>query len=172
MTSVVKPLTWTLGVLLSVLGLLGFVVRLPILQVDSIFAIILLISGLIYVWAIVMDEEYARISLIALGFFFLLVVVAALLRRGNIITRLNTVDEILCGLVAVAGLVVGFMTPRIARKEISMSSQPAFPKPLSTPPATPIQTSQPVTLSTPPVPPQTAPEAPTTPSTPPSSPVA
>ena len=111
MGSLVSPLTRLLGVVLVVVGLLGFVMDSPLLgffEVDTIHNIVHLASGAV---ALVVGGNHAmaRMYLIIFGFVYAAVAVIGYL-QGSVLGLfdVNMADNVLHAAIAAACLVVGF----------------------------------------------------------------
>lgn len=114
MSQYVKPLTWVLGVVLTLVGVLGFVLTDPLLgifKIDPIHNIIHLASGLVAIAAVSMSEMYARWYLIAFGLVYGLVTILGFVEGDTVlgIITVNPADNYLHFAIAAVCLIVGFM---------------------------------------------------------------
>ena len=78
MTALVKPLTWIFGVVLLVVGILGFVLPSPLLGlfgVDTIHNVVHILSGVVALWAASSGYQYSRLYLMVFGIVYLIVAV-------------------------------------------------------------------------------------------------
>lgn len=111
MSTLVKPLTWILGIVLLLVGVAGFFVdgTLIIFQVDTIHNIIHVLSGVVALFAVSTSLAYARMYLIVFGLVYGLVTVLGFM-SGNILGlfQVNMADNYLHAAIAVVCLVVGF----------------------------------------------------------------
>lgn len=112
MGALVSPLTRLLGVVLVVVGLLGFFMQSPLLgifEVDTLHNIIHLASGAI---ALVVGGNHAmaRMFLIIFGFVYLAVAVIGFVQGDTVLGLfvVNMADHYLHAAIAAVCLVVGF----------------------------------------------------------------
>jgi hypothetical protein len=115
MTALVRPFTTVLGVVLLLVGVLGFVLApggmlLGLFEVDTIHNIIHIASGAVAVWASSSSYSYARLYLIVFGLVYGLVALLGLFMNGDVLglIHVNDYDNYLHILIAVACLGVGF----------------------------------------------------------------
>lgn len=113
MSQYVKPLTWALGILLSLVGLAGFFITGPTLlvfEVDATHNIVHLLSGVVGILAIWQSEQYAALYLKVFGAVYALVTVIGFAMGGDILGLFhsNVADNYLHAVIAVVSLVVGF----------------------------------------------------------------
>lgn len=112
MRSLVKSLTWLLGVVFVLIGVAGFFVdgTLIIFQVDTIHNVIHLLSGIVALAAVGAGESYARLYLIVFGLVYLLVTILGFVNGGDILglIQTNRADDYLHGAIAIVALAVGF----------------------------------------------------------------
>jgi uncharacterized membrane protein HdeD (DUF308 family) len=112
MSSPVKTITWILGIVLLVTGILGFVNNpvLGIFQVDTIHDWIHILSGVIALIAVMSSESYARLYLIVFGIVYGIVAVVGFVNAGNILNifTVNPADNYLHAAIALVCLGVGF----------------------------------------------------------------
>lgn len=112
MGSLVTPVTRLLGVVLLVVGLLGFVMPSPLLgifEVDMVHNIVHVASGLVAL-LVAGNIAYARMYLILFGLVYLAVAVIGYV-QGNTVLGLfvvNMADHYLHAAIAALCLVVGF----------------------------------------------------------------
>jgi len=112
MNSLVKTVTWILGIVLLVVGIIGFVNApvLGIFQVDTVHNIIHILSGIIAIIAVSSSESAARMYLIVFGIVYALVTIVGFVNGGNIlgIFMVNQADNYLHAAIAIVSLGVGF----------------------------------------------------------------
>lgn len=112
MTSMVKTVTWILGIILVAVGALGFVNNpvLGLFEVDTIHNIVHLLSGIIAIGAAVSGESYARLYLIIFGLVYGAVAVIGFTMNGSILGlfTVNQADNYLHTAIALVSLAVGF----------------------------------------------------------------
>ncbi len=112
MSGLVKPLTWLFGVVLVLVGILGFVMN-PVLgffDVNMLHNIVHLASGAAALIAASMSFAAARMYLMVFGLVYLVVALAGFLNITAIIDllMLNPADNFLHLAIAAVCLVVGF----------------------------------------------------------------
>ena len=112
MNALVRPLTRILGVVLVVVGLLGFVMSSPLLgifEIDPLHNVIHLASGAI---ALVLggNQGTARMYLIVFGLVYGVVAIAGFVQGDTVLGLIgvNMADNLLHTGIAAACLVVGF----------------------------------------------------------------
>lgn len=112
MSSLVKSVTWILGIVLLLVGLLGFVNNpiLGIFEVDTTHNVIHLLSGIVALIAVSTSESYARLFLIVFGIVYALVTILGFAMGGDILGlfHTNTADNYLHAAIAIVCLGVGF----------------------------------------------------------------
>lgn len=112
MTSLIKSVTWVLGIVLVAIGVLGFVNDpvLGIFEVDTIHNIVHLLSGIVAIGAAVSGESYARLYLIVFGIVYGVVAVLGFTMGGDILGlfTVNAADNYLHTAIALVSLGVGF----------------------------------------------------------------
>lgn len=115
MGSFVKPLTWILGIVLVIVGILGFFASngmvLGMFQVDMMHNIIHLLSGVIALGAASTSVQYSRLYLIVFGLVYGLVTVLGFMSSNGSVLGLitvNSADNYLHLVIAAVCLVVGF----------------------------------------------------------------
>ncbi len=112
MRSLVKSLTWLLGVVFILIGIAGFFVNgtLIIFQVSTVHNVIHLLSGVVALAAVGAGESYARLYLIVFGLVYALVAVLGFVNGGDILglIQTNRADDYLHTAIAVVSLAVGF----------------------------------------------------------------
>lgn len=113
MNSLVKTLTWILGIVLLLVGILGFILPSPLLglfEVDMVHNIVHILSGVIAIIAVSTSESYARLFLIVFGIVYGLVTILGFTMGGDILGlfHANTADNYLHAAIAIACLGVGF----------------------------------------------------------------
>lgn len=112
MGSLVTPVTRLLGVVLLVVGLLGFVMPSPLLgifEVDMVHNIVHLASGLVAL-LVARNVAYARMYLILFGLVYLAVAVIGYIQVNTVLGlfAVNMADHYLHAAIAALCLVVGF----------------------------------------------------------------
>jgi hypothetical protein len=112
MTMLVKPVTFILGVVLTLVGIAGFFSgeMLLIFQVDVIHNVIHLLSGVVALWAASSGHSYSRMYLMLFGLVYGLVTVLGFTMDGNILGlfHANLEDNYLHLGIAAVSLIVGF----------------------------------------------------------------
>ncbi|UPA22087.1 DUF4383 domain-containing protein [Candidatus Peribacteria bacterium] len=108
----IKTVTWILGVVLLVVGLLGFVNDpiLGIFEVDTVHNVIHLLSGIVGLIAVSAGLSYARLYLIIFGVVYALVTVLGFMSGTDILGLfvINQADNYLHAAIALVCLGVGF----------------------------------------------------------------
>ena len=108
----VKPITWIFGVVLTVVGIAGFVTGSPLLffEVDPLHNVIHLASGIIAMLCAASGASYARMYLIIFGLVYGLVAVIGFAMGGEILglMHVNMADNLLHTAIALVCLGVGF----------------------------------------------------------------
>ena len=118
MTALVKPLTWILGVVLLLVGVLGFVMESPLLglfQVDMIHNIVHILSGVVALWSASTGYQYSRLFLMVFGIVYGLVAILGFM-SGSIVGlfMVNMYDNYLHAAIAVVCLVGAFGSSKAA----------------------------------------------------------
>jgi hypothetical protein len=112
MNSLVKSLTWILGIVLLLVGILGFVNNpiLGIFEVDTIHNSIHILSGVIALIAVSSGESMARLYLIVFGIVYGLVTILGFMNGGNVLglIMVNQADNYLHAAISIVCLGVGF----------------------------------------------------------------
>lgn len=112
MTSLVKTVTWLLGIVLVAVGVLGFVNDpvLGLFEVDTMHNIVHLLSGIIAIGAAVSGQSYARLYLIIFGIVYGAVAVIGFVDGSSILGlfTINQADNYLHTAIALLSLAVGF----------------------------------------------------------------
>lgn len=112
MNDLVKPLTWILGVVLTLVGVAGFFVQGQLLwfEVGTLHNIIHILSGVVALVAASSGDGYARLYLIVFGVVYGLVTVLGFAMNGSVLGlfTVNAADNYLHAAIAVVSLVVGF----------------------------------------------------------------
>ena len=112
MSQYIKPLTWVLGIVLTLVGVAGFFTGDMLLwfQVDTVHNVIHLLSGVVAIIAVSMSEEYAKTYLIVFGIVYALVTILGFAMGGSILGlfEVNAADNYLHLVIAAVCLVVGF----------------------------------------------------------------
>lgn len=108
-----KPLTWVLGLVLTLVGAAGFFTTsgtLLVFEVDATHNIIHLLSGVVALAAVANSEAYASLYLKVFGAVYGLVTVVGFVMSGDILGlfHVNSADNYLHLAIAAVSLVVGF----------------------------------------------------------------
>lgn len=113
MAQLVKPVTWLFGVVLTIVGVVGFFMNpvLGIFQVDTIHNIIHLLSGIVAIVAVSTSEMYARWYLIVFGLVYGLVTVVGFIQQTTVLglISINAADNYLHLAISVVCLAVGLL---------------------------------------------------------------
>ncbi len=112
MSSMVKSVTWILGIVLLIIGILGFILPSPLLglfDVNTTHNIIHILSGIVGLIAVSSSESYARLYLIVFGIVYGLVAILGFM-SGDVLGLFtaNTADNYLHAAIAIVCLGVGF----------------------------------------------------------------
>ncbi len=111
MSALVKPLSWLLGIVLLLVGIVGFFMNPVVLfAVNPLHNIVHLASGATAVIAASMGYRASRMYLIVFGIVYGLVTIVGFLGVQPIINLLNInpADNVLHLLIAATCLIVGF----------------------------------------------------------------
>jgi len=111
MTALVKPVTWILGLVLALVGVIGFFVNpIYLFTVNPLHNVVHLASGIVALWAASSSVAYARMYLIIFGLVYGLVAVAGYLGVTAVVDLLNIndADNLLHVAIAAVCLIVGF----------------------------------------------------------------
>lgn len=112
MDSLVKPLTWILGVVLVIVGILGFFMNpiLGIFAVDPVHNVVHLLSGVIALGAAATSVQYSRLYLIVFGLVYALVTILGFVQGSPILglITVNAADNYLHLAIAAVCLIFGF----------------------------------------------------------------
>ncbi len=113
MNSLVKSVTWILGIVLLLVGILGFVnnpLLLGLFEVDTIHNIIHIVSGIVALIAVSSGESYARLFLIIFGIVYGLVAILGFVSGTSILGffDVNANDNYLHAAITIVCLGVGF----------------------------------------------------------------
>lgn len=112
MSMLVKPLTWILGVVLTLVGVAGFFTdgMLLMFEVSALHNAIHILSGLVALWAAGTSHDYARSYLMIFGIVYGLVAVIGFTMGGSVLGlfMVNAADNYLHTVIAAACLIVGF----------------------------------------------------------------
>jgi len=108
-----KQLTWTLGVVLTIVGIWGYLSSgfvLGIFAVDGPHNLVHIVSGIVGILAALGGEKYAKTYLQVFGVIYAIVFLLGLFSGGKIIGLIttNTADNILHLVIAVVALYGGF----------------------------------------------------------------
>ncbi len=117
MDSLVKPLTWVLGVVLLLVGLAGLLnLPLPVFEVNTTHNIVHLLSGIVALLAAANGYQYSKIYLIVFGIVYGLVTILGFLMVGFVwdLLALNTPDNYLHLVITAACLIVGLGSKNMA----------------------------------------------------------
>lgn len=108
----VKKLTWLLGIIFIVIGVLGFVNNpiLGIFEVDTMHNSVHLLSGILALAAAASGESLSRLYLIVFGIVYGVVAIIGFTMAGNILGLFtaNAADNYLHAAIALVCLAVGF----------------------------------------------------------------
>ena len=113
MSQYTKPLTWVLGLVLTLVGVAGFFTTsgtLLVFEVDTTHNIIHLLSGVVALAAVANSEAYASLYLKVFGAVYGLVTVIGFAMGGDILGlfHVNAADNYLHLAIAAVSLAVGF----------------------------------------------------------------
>jgi hypothetical protein len=112
MNSLVKNVTWVLGIVLVAVGALGFFndPLLGIFEVDPIHNIVHLLSGIVGIAAVATSEKFAKLYLIVFGIIYGVVTVVGFVNAGDILGlfTVNMADNYLHAAIALVALATGF----------------------------------------------------------------
>lgn len=113
MSGLAKPLAWLLGVVLTVVGVLGFVLPSPLLglfAVDPVHNVVHLLSGVIGLAAASKGESMAKLFLIVFGLIYLVVTAWGFFVNENVlgIFVVNSADNYLHLAIGAVCVIVGF----------------------------------------------------------------
>ena len=112
MQGLATPLTWLLGIVLTVVGILGFFMAptLIVFQVDTMHNLVHLFSGIVALLAVSSGESGTKAFLKIFGVVYGLVAVLGFIGSGSILGlfMVNGADNLLHVAIAVASLAVGF----------------------------------------------------------------
>lgn len=107
-----KQLTWTLGVVLTIVGIWGYLQSpvLGIFVVDAPHNLVHLVSGIVGILAALGGEKYAKTYLQVFGVIYAIVFLLGLFGGGKILNLISTnmPDNILHLVIAVVALYGGF----------------------------------------------------------------
>lgn len=113
----IKKLSWILAIVFILVGVLGFVpgvtsggYLLGIFEVDTLHNLIHVVSGLVFAYAAITDENTARTVFKVFGVIYAIVAVVGLVQGDTVLGLIatNTADHILHVVLAVVILYVGF----------------------------------------------------------------
>jgi hypothetical protein len=116
MNSLVKTVTWVMGIALVATGVLGFINDpvLGLFEVDTIHNLVHLLSGIVAIIAVVSGESYARLFLIVFGLVYAAVAVVGFVQvptgTGTLLglMEINGNDNYLHTGIALVCLAAGF----------------------------------------------------------------
>lgn len=112
MNSLIKSVTWILGIVLLIIGIIGFVNApvLGIFEVNTIHNIVHILSGVIAIIAVSSSESAARLYLIIFGIVYGLVTIVGFVNGGDIfgLFTANQADNYLHAAITLVCLGVGF----------------------------------------------------------------
>jgi hypothetical protein len=119
MSALVKPLTWILGVVLLLVGVLGFFMPSPLLglfEVDTVHNIVHILSGVVALWAGSTGYQYSRMYLMVFGLVYLLVALLGFFMSGSILGlfSVNMYDNYLHTAIGVVCLLTAFASHKTA----------------------------------------------------------
>lgn len=108
----ITPFTRFLGILLLILGIIGFLQQpaLWLFQIDTSHAVLLVLAGILGIVAARFGKPAARMYLIATGIFWALAAIIGFVNHGDILGLLTTnrADSYLHAVIALASLGIGF----------------------------------------------------------------
>ncbi len=108
----IKSFTWLLGIILLVIGILGFVSNpvLGLFEVDTMHNIIHIVTGVVGIAAAASGVSYARLFLIVFGMLYAVVAVLGFAMNGDIlgIITTNRAEDYLYTALALVSLAIGF----------------------------------------------------------------
>ena len=114
MGKLVLPITWLLGVIFIVIGVLGFVTGSPLIvfEVDSVHNVVHLLSGVIALICAAVGYKASKGYLIVFGLSYGLVSALGFLRDGDILglLHMNTMDNYLHLGISVVALFTGLFS--------------------------------------------------------------
>lgn len=110
---VAKTLTWVVGVVLTIVGIWGYLGGTPVLgifEVDGLHNLIHLVSGVVAILAALGGEKYCKTYLQVFGVIYAVVFLFGIFTTGKILGLVasNTADDILHLIIAVVLLYGGF----------------------------------------------------------------
>lgn len=112
MNSLVKTVTWILGVVLVIVGITGFFMDpvLGLFEVDMNHNLVHLLSGIVALAAAAGGESYARLYLIIFGIVYGAVAVLGFVDGSSVLglITINQADNYLHSAIALVCLAVGF----------------------------------------------------------------
>ncbi len=112
MNTLVKPLSYILGVVLLAVGILGFFTGSPLIvfQVDSLHNIIHILSGVVGLYCASAGYAMARGYLMVFGLVYGLVAVVGFIQGTTVLGLIgvNLEDNLLHAAIAAVCLIVGF----------------------------------------------------------------
>ncbi len=112
MSMLVKPLTWILGLVLLLVGILGFILPSPLLglfEVGMVHNIVHILSGVVGLWAASTGYQYSRLFLMVFGLVYALVAVLGFTTGAIIgLFTVNMEDNYLHAAIAAVCLVTAF----------------------------------------------------------------
>ncbi len=120
MAQLVKPITWIFGVVLLIVGVLGYMQNpvLGLFAVDNIHNIIHLASGIVALAAAATSYQNSRMYLMVFGLVYALVTILGFLSPNGVVLNLitvNTADNYLHLAISIVTLVIGFGSPKAMR---------------------------------------------------------
>lgn len=113
----IKKLAWIFAIVLSLIGILGFVPGvttdgnlLGVFEVDPTHNIIHLVSGLVFLFAVMKSTEAAKVVFKVFGVVYGLVAVIGLVQGDSVLglMAVNAADHVLHIVIAVIALWLGF----------------------------------------------------------------
>ena len=112
MNSLVKTVTWILGIVLLIVGIIGFFMDpvLGIFEVDMNHNIVHILSGIVGIAAAASGESYSRLFLIIFGIVYGAVAVLGFVDGSSVLglITVNQADNYLHSAIALVCLAVGF----------------------------------------------------------------
>ncbi len=112
MSMLVKPLTWILGLVLLLVGIIGFFMPSPLFglfDVDTTHNVVHILSGVVGLWAASTGYQYSRLFLMVFGLVYGLVAVLGFM-SGSVLGlfMVNMNDNYLHAAIAAVCLVTAF----------------------------------------------------------------
>lgn len=112
MDSLVRPVTWILGLALLAVGIMGFISTSPLLGlfvVDNIHNVIHLVSGAVALALVNSSKGAARMFLLVFGAVYLAVALLGYIQKTTVLglIEVNFADNVLHAVIAAVCLIIG-----------------------------------------------------------------